>query len=288
MQIGRTTFTVYALTVEQMPVARNFVRMGCWLALSGAFWIGGALDDPQSRLWWWSAGAAIDLLGPAFGHRVPGLGKTATNDWDIVGSHLSERCALFIIIALGEVIIVLGQTYAAASMSLDRTAALVVTFVGCAILWWIYFDVGAKRGMQRIEEEDNPARVARVAYTWLHMPIVFGIVLIAVADKKVLGAPMLAASNALAFLAIGGSALFLAGEMAFKNVTAKSDRLPRSHLAGIAALAALAPFATSLSGLALVAATTAILLGVAVLERVLRSEPTPHADDPRVIVEVEA
>ena len=149
------------------------------------------------------------------------------------------------------------------------------------------FDVGAKRGMQRIEEETNPARIARIAYTWLHMPIVFGIVLIAVADKKVLGAPLLATTDKLAFLALGGPAVFLAGEMAFKATTAKAKRLPRSHLAGIAALALLVPFAMRFSGLALVTATTAILLGVAVLERVLRTEPTPHADDPSVIVETE-
>ncbi len=288
MQLGRTLFTIVALRRgEGHAVARNFWRMGVWLTLGGVFWLIGGFADPKARLLWWSVAVAVDLLGPALGHYVPRLGRTHTNDWDIVGGHLSERCALFIIIALGEVIIVLGQAYSSGDKNLASTLALVASFIGSTLMWWIYFDTGAKRAMRRLEEESDPARIARIAYTYLHLPIVAGIVLIAVTDKLVLAAPLERVAPMLALVGLAGPALFLIGVMSFKTATAKSSRLPRSHLAGLVALAALAPVAPLMSGLALVIATGAVLAAVAALEYSLRSEPSVAPHDPHMVIEVE-
>lgn len=264
MQVGRSLFMIHALRGHAGNF-RNFQRITAWLALAAVVWIGGALVEGPWRLGLWACAIALEYLSPIVGFWTPGLGRSTTADWDVEGGHLAERCALFIIIALGESILVTGATYAEQAPSLDSLAAFAVAFAGSVAMWWIYFDTGAERGTQRITNSDDPGRVARIAYTYLHLPIVAGIVVGAVGDEMMLAHPHGQATTAAAVI-VGGPTLYVLGTMLFKWVTSDRRSPPLSHLAGLALFAILFAVATSLSPLGLGTAATAVLIVVAVWE----------------------
>ena len=94
-----------------------------------------------------------------------------------------------LIIALGESIVVTGATFADLAWSTETVAAFASAFDGALAMWWIYFHRGAEAGSELISRSSEPGRLARLAYTYLHMPIVAGIILSAVADELVLKHP---------------------------------------------------------------------------------------------------
>jgi len=107
-------------------------------------------------------------------------------------------------------------------------------------MWWIYFDIGAKRASTMISTAENAGFIARNAYTYLHMPIVAGVVVTAVADAKMLAAPAAASNFAYVLTACGGPALFLFGNQMFKWVTTDQRYPPLSHFIGNILLIAVA------------------------------------------------
>ena len=100
---------------------------------------------------------------------MPGLGRSNTPDWDIDGGHLAERCSQFVIIALGESVLVTGSSYAETFREPLSLLAFASAFVGSVAMWWIYFDIGAERGSRSIQQADDPGCTARLAYTYLHL-----------------------------------------------------------------------------------------------------------------------
>ncbi|QWP79154.1 low temperature requirement protein A [Lysobacter sp. K5869] len=265
MQVGRTAFMLWALRGGRSPGNfRNFVRILIWLCVSAVFWLLGGLAEPEARLWYWLIAVAIEYLGPVAFFRVPGLGRSSLTDWDIEGGHLSERCGLFVIIALGESILVTGATYANLDWNPTTLTAFVIAFLGSVAMWWIYFDSGAARGEHRIVHGGDAARQARLAYTYLHLLIVAGIIVCAVADELVLVHPGHAEAAGVAAI-VGGPALYLLGCALFKWVTNTRKFPPLSHMAGLAMLIALwfAAAPLHLSALALGAATTTVFVIVA-------------------------
>jgi low temperature requirement protein LtrA len=279
MQVGRTLFFLWAVRAESLAMRRNFQRINVWLALSGALWIAGGLAAPESRLGWWATALAIEFVAPSLYFWVPGLGRSAVQDWNVDGGHMAERCALFVIIALGESLLVSGATFAQARWTAPVVAAFVLTFVGAVAMWWLYFDRGFAAGHHRIAQAADPGRHARFAYTYLHLPIVAGIVLCAVADELVLAHPD-HVSNAAMVVMLGGPALYLAGVGAFKWACRDLPLPPLSHLVGLGLLALLAVPATLhwLSALALMGGCVGVLVLVAVWEHLsLRASPASAA-----------
>lgn len=268
MQVSRSLFMVWALHAHDEPAeARHFLRVAIWFALSGLLWIAGAFAVADARVVLWALAAATDLLVPWIGFWLPGLGRSSTHEWDIEGEHLAERCGLFIIIALGESLLVTGGRLGDAEWSLAIWAAFGVAIIGTLAMWWIYFDTGAKRGTRAFEEAQDSGRLARFAYTYVHLPIVAGIVVAAVGDKFLLDHPGDPVDWPAALSLLGGPALFLFGNFLFKNAT--SRRWPLSHVLGVALLGAGLFLAGSMTILGVAAYGFTILLVVAVLERVL-------------------
>src|SRR5258708_23072663 len=150
---------------------------------------------------------------------------------------MAERCAGFIIIALGEAIVVDGATFADLTWTIENVSAFLSAFVGSIAMWWIYFHKGAEAGSELISKSAESGRVARLAYTYLHMPIVGGIILSAVADDLVLKHPTGHSDIRTVVSAIGGPLLFLVGTILFKH--AIRSFLPLSHGLGITPLPAL-------------------------------------------------
>jgi low temperature requirement protein LtrA len=265
MQLGRGLFTMWAMRRTSPGNYRNFQRLNAWLALSAVFWIGGALVEAEARLGLWATALLIEYVSPSIGFWTPGLGRSTTTDWDIDGSHMAERCGLFIIVALGESILVTGAKFGNLPWTAPTMAGFAVSFVGSVAMWWIYFNIGAERASRRIASTSDPGRLARLAYTYMHLLLVAGIILAAVGDELVLTHPTGHTSVGTAAVLLTGAALYLLGNFLFKRATT-ARRTALSHLVGLALLAALAPLALITQPLAFSAATTGVLVLVAIWE----------------------
>jgi len=224
------------------------------------------------RLWLWIAALSIEYVAPLVRFWTPVLGFSSMEAWSVEGGHMAERCAGFIIIALGEAVVVNGATFAELTWTPENIMAFLAALAGSIAMWWIYFDKGAEAGSEMISKSSESGRVARLAYTYLHMPIVAGIVLSAVADELVLKHPGGHSDFRTVVSAVGGPLLFLVGTILFKHVI--RNFLQLSHGVGIIALAVLAWFGSDLSPLLLSVLTTAILVVVAMWESLsLQSKP---------------
>ncbi|WP_439499916.1 low temperature requirement protein A [Bosea sp. (in: a-proteobacteria)] len=264
MQIGRSVFTLLSLKGRSPANYRNFQRITAWLVLTGMLWIAGGLVEGQARFALWALALGIELLLPSIGFRFPGLGRSTTADWDIEGGHLAERCGLFIIIALGESVLVTGATFAKLAMTPETVLAFANSFASSVAMWWIYFNIGAERASHRIAHSDDPGRIARIAYTYIHLLLVAGIILVAVADEFVLAHPAGHTEAKVAIAVIAGPACYVLGNLLFKKATA--GWYPLSHLVGLALFALLVPAAAILSPLALSLAATLVLIVIATWE----------------------
>jgi low temperature requirement protein LtrA len=270
MQVGRTVFWLVSTPPERTLVRHNAIRILAWLSASAIFWVLGGFAEGQLRLWLWGVALTIEYIAPAALFWIPKLGPSSVEAWAVEGGHMAERCAGFIIIALGEAIVVNGATFADLTWTADIVGAFLSAFVGSIAMWWIYFHKGAEAGSELISKSAESGRLARLAYTYLHMPIVGGIILSAVADELVLKHPNGHSDIRTILSAIGGPLLFLVGTILFKHSI--RGFLQLSHGIGIIALAGLAWFAGDLSPLKLSFLTSAILIVVAVWESIsLRS-----------------
>ncbi|MBT2374343.1 low temperature requirement protein A [Pseudomonas fluorescens] len=273
MQVGRTLFALWAVRDAPLNMTRNFQRILVWLLCSAVFWISGALLEGDQRLACWAVALVIELISPSLYFWVPGMGRSTLTDWNVEGNHMAERCGLFVIIALGESLLVTGATFAELPLSLDGLAAFLVAVVGSIALWWIYFDSGAERAHHRIASSDDPGRQARIAYTYLHVLIVAGIIVSAVADELVLVHPGHASAAGIVAI-IAGPLLFLLGSGLFKWVMNDRPLPPFSHVGGLVLLLVLLPLGLQqvFSALVLGTLTTAVLVLVAAWENLsLRS-----------------
>ena len=257
-------FMLWVLKRHDPRNHRNFLRITIWRAAGAACWIAGGFVAGEARLAVWLLALAIDTTAPLVGFHVPGLGRSTTADWTVEGGHMAERCALFVIIALGESILITGATFAGLPWTGITLAAFANGFAASVAMWVIYFNIGAERAGQAFAASADPGRIARAGYTYLHIPIVAGIIVAAVADELVLTHPLGHTSRATAAVILVGPALYLAGNAAFKRLSARN--LPLSHSVGLALLAALIPASPYLAPLALSAATTAVLILVGVWE----------------------
>src|SRR3979490_880685 len=235
----------------------NAVRILVWLSISAVFWIAGGLAEGHWRLVLWAVALGIEYISAAARFWIPKYGASSVADWVIEGGHMAERCAGFIIIALGESIVVTGATFAELPWTAETVPAFVSAFIGSLAMWWIYFHRGAEAGSELISKSSEPGRLARLAYTYLHMPIVAGILLSAVADELVLQHPAGHSDLNTVLSAIGGPLLFLLGTILFKHTI--RGWLQLSHGAGIAALGMLACLAGGLSPLMLSTLPTALI-----------------------------
>jgi low temperature requirement protein LtrA len=271
LQVGRNAAAARLLGRDQ-PLRDVFERLLGWSAASGVLWLAGAALPGDRRLLLWIPAVVLDLCAPVAGYWLPRRGRGSTTDWDIEGAHFADRCQGFIIIALGESIVVTGATAADAGLSSTVVLCLAVAFLETAALWWLYFGEVAERSREVMRSCEDPGRLARDAYTYLHAPIVAAIIAVAVGDDLLIAEPGHALHGVGLAAVIGGPVLYLVGESLFRLRVAGVANTKR--LAVAALLAALAPLGSQISALAL-SATVAALLGALALWE-LRTPP-PHA-----------
>jgi low temperature requirement protein LtrA len=270
MQVGRTLFWLASTPPARTAARMNAVRILVWLSVSAVFWIAGGFAQGHVRLALWAVALAIEYVSPAVRFWIPKYGASSVADWYVEGGHMAERCAGFIIIALGESIVVTGAAFADLKWTGEVVAAFVSAFIGALAMWWIYFHRGAEAGSELISNSSEPGRLARLAYTYLHLPIVAGIILSAVADDLVLQHPAGHSDPRTVMSAVGGPMLFLVGTILFKHTI--RGWLQLSHGVGIIALCVIGWFGHAFSPLALSVLTTALMVVVATWESIsLRS-----------------
>jgi len=257
LQVLRNTFNV--IVSEPGSAWRaSFQRILAWSLLVAPVWIAGAFTEGRTRLLVWACALGLDYLGPAMRYWTPRLGRSPTTDWSIEGVHFAERFQLFIIIALGESIVVTGATASDAGVSGRTISALSVAFVGSAALWWLYFDRVADSALARLRDATDRERLGRDAYTYLHIPIVAGIVLTAVGDEFAIAGPGDVGSIAAAVAIAGGPALYLIGHQLFR--LRMTGTISTARTAAILALLAAVPLGAVIPTLALLLAVATVLV----------------------------
>ena len=268
IQVGRSSFILWAMRDD--PVRRaNFERIVVWNAAASALWVVGGLASGSARDAAWIAALVVDYAGPAVRYVVPGLGRASTTEWTVSASYFSERFKLFVILALGESIIVTGATFSQLEPDLATVLAFAVAFAGSVALWWVYFHRSADETEEAMGRSDDRGRIARSAYTYSHLPLVAGIIITAVGDELVIKHPTGHADVGTIATVLGGPALFLAGHALFKYTV--FGELSGSRLVAIALLLVLVPVAFGLSPLVIGLAATLVVAGVAVHESVFQS-----------------
>ncbi len=272
MQIGRTLFAVVAFRGEALE--RNFQRLLIWTIVSGALAIVGGLQQGHLRELLWVLAIGIDLFAAAVGFYVPGLGRTATREWTVDGGHVAERTQAFVMIALGESIVIIGASLASLGvLSSGEMTAYVLAFASTVSLWWVYFDRSAAYAARAIAASPDPGRLARSAYYWIHPLMIAGIIVVAAGDRRVLLHPLGTADAATALMLLGGSALFLAGHALFKVAVFRRS-WPWTRIAAIVALAFLIPLGLRLPALAVSAFAVAVVALVVILDRFHKATDT--------------
>ncbi|MCP9487154.1 MAG: low temperature requirement protein A [Gaiellaceae bacterium MAG52_C11] len=221
----------------------------------------------------WAVAVVVDSLGAYIG---------GGRGWHLSAGHFAERHGLIVIIALGESIVALG---AGATGDLDAgvVVAAVLGLAVAAALWWAYFDVVAIVAARKLREATGKAQLAmaRDSYSYLHLPMVLGIVLFAVGLKKTLahvGDPL---ALVPAISLCGGVALYLVAHVLFRLRNVGS--LNRHRLVASLLLVALVPAAVELPALATLALVTAVCAALIVYEAIRFAEARDrvrHAPEP--------
>jgi low temperature requirement protein LtrA len=195
-------------------------------------------------------------------------------------SHFAERHGLIVIVALGESIVAIGVGVADLPISWPVIAAAVLGLVVAGSLWWAYFDVVsivAERVLRRLEGEAR-ARLARDAYSYLHLPMVAGIALVALGIEQVLhqvghtsDGELSLSLPVLPLVALfGGVAVFLVAHVAFKHRTWGQVTVRRLVVAVL--ICALIPLGMELPALAALALLTTVLVAMITSEAIRYAE----------------
>ncbi len=215
----------------------------------------------------WALALLLDAGGPfVFG----------ADGWKLAPGHFAERHALIFIIALGESIVAIGVG-AEIGVGAGVVATAVLGMAVAAALWWLYFDVVAivaERRLSRAAEGREQNEIARDSYSYLHLPMVAGIVLVALGLKKTLGAVDEPLKLVAAVALLGGTSLYLLGHVAFRLRNVRT--LGRQRLVCAILLMALLPAAVELPALGTLGLVAAVLTALVAYEAVRFSEARDH------------
>jgi low temperature requirement protein LtrA len=249
---------LFVLASRDDPNLRSSViGLGISTAVATGLLVGAsALDGfPQGALW--ALALALDMGGPYF---------FGAEGWKLMPEHFAERHGLILIIALGESIVAIGIG-AEAGIDAGVVVAAVLGMAIAAALWWMYFDVVALVSVRRLENaakgrEQNS--MARDSFSYLHFPMVAGIILLALGLKKTLEHVDEPLEVVPAAALLGGVALYSLAHVAFRwrNVHTLNTR----RLGFAVILLALIPLAVELDALVTVAILAVLLWALVVVE----------------------
>ena len=240
---------IFAEANEDVDAGEAIRRLSLTALPAPLILIGSAFLDGSAQALAWIVALSLDFAGPyVFGVR----------GFRVSPGHFAERFALIVIIALGESIVAIGTGIPGDLDAGILGAALLGLVVACA-LWWAYFDVVALVSERHFREMrgEHLLRVARDSYSYLHLPMIAGIVLIALAVKKTIEHVDEPLKTIPAVALFGGVALYYAGHVGFRIRNVGSINRPRS--VAVVVCLALIPLATGVdAGVALGAAALVV------------------------------
>ena len=245
-------------------------RLGVGTAIGvGLLFVAAGLDG-RRQVAVWALALTVDLLGAYIGG-----GK----GWRLSAGHFAERHALIVIIALGESIVALGLA-AGNELSAGRVSAGLLGFAVAAALWWLYFDVVALVAERKLHEVTGTAQLAmaRDSYSYLHLPLVAGIILFAVGVKKTLGDVGEPLKLVPAVALCGGIALYLLALILFRLRNVRS--LNRQRLVVMLALLALIPLGIEVAALVTLSLVAVLCVGLVAYEAIRFAEARDRVRHP--------
>lgn len=269
IQVGRSAFCLFMLGRNEQ--AANFSRITFWAVLSAPLWLAGGFSEGDTQLILWACAALLDSAAPALGYHVPLVGRSTTDQWTIAGGHLAERCQLFVIIALGESVLLTGNALAhEENLTIAIAIAFALAFSISVMMWWVYFS-RAGRATEIFEQARNPGGMGR-AYTYFHMPMIAGIITLAVANEMVIAHPTGHVEPEFTAVAVAGSALYMFGNAIFNGTI--TDAFPRRRSMVVGATLLVIPFAHLLTPIAVMVWVLAPLVVLAVVDG--NTKPPPY------------
>jgi len=189
IQVGRHSFLTFVAADSGTIERERAGHILTWFVVVGVLWIAGALLDGPEGVVLWLVALALDYCAPLVTYWIPGRRRLAPATWNVGTEHFAERFGLFIILALGESIVITGATTSDLDLDAARIMAFIMAFLASAALWWLYFSSVASLGEHYLEISDSRTVLARDAYTYLHVVFVAGIILSAVGDELVIAHP---------------------------------------------------------------------------------------------------
>jgi low temperature requirement protein LtrA len=266
LRVGHIALFVLA-SRDDRGLRRSILSVTGGTFVACALLIAGALLDTGPQVALWTLALAIDMGAPYF---------TSAEGWRLVPLHFAERHGLIVIVALGETIVALGVG-ADVDLTLGVAAAAVLGIVLVSELWWVYFDVVSIANVRRLVnaprgQEQNA--MARDVYSYLHFPLVAGIVIAAFGLHETLAHVDEPLDDVAAFALLGGVAIYLLGHVAVRLRGAHTWNRRRLVLAGV--LLALVPLAGELDSLAVLAVVAVLLAGLIAIETRTYGEGRTH------------
>ena len=253
---------IFAEANEDIDASEAIRRLSRTAVPAPALLILAAFLDGTAQTLVWVIALSTDFAGPfVFGVR----------GFRVSPGHFAERFSLIVIIALGESIVAIG-TGLHGELDAGTIAAALLGLVLAFGLWWAYFDVVAIVAERRFRSSQGyeRLRIARDSYSYLHLPMIAGIVLVALGVKKTLGdvdEPLKTIPSVALF---GGVAVYYAGHLGFRlrNV----HTLNRPRLVALVVCLALIPLGTEVD------AIIALALGAVVTSAVIAYEAIRYAE----------
>src|SRR5690606_8664345 len=247
-----------------------------WSAAAGALWIVGAFLEPDSRLLVWVLAAVVDYAAPLAQYRVPGVGHAHMRLWDADPEHLAERNRLVFIIALGESILLMGNTLVSeGEIDGALVGSLVLGFAALFVLWWNYFALAG----HDVQGGDGSTAALRSAYAYAHAFMVLGAIAVAVSTELRLTHEHL--TPAMIVVTVAGPLVYLVGNVLF--LRSRFGRLARSRFvaAGVLVLIGVVAMLTR-HDLPVLVLSLAVLAVTGTLAALTAMSGRRHASDRRL------
>jgi low temperature requirement protein LtrA len=226
----------------------SVLRLAVGATIGPALIIVAGFTDGGAQAALWTIALTIDYLGGAF----------SSGGWRVSPGHFAERHGLIIIIALGESIVAIGVGARGEALDAGVIGAALLGMAMVTALWWSYFDVVSIVAERKLTELSGVAQasLARDTYSYLHLPMVAGIVLFALALKQTLGHIGDELETVPAVALCIGPAIYLLAHDAMRFRTSRTYNWRRSLT--VLVLVALLPAALSLGALEALGAVTAV------------------------------
>jgi low temperature requirement protein LtrA len=258
---------IFAEANEDVDARMAIRRLARTALPAPALLILAAFLDGTAQTLAWVLALSMDFAGPfVFGVR----------GFRVSPGHFAERFSLIVIIALGESIVAIGAGLHGELDAGTIGAALMGLLLAFG-LWWAYFDVVAIVAERRFRDSEGyrRLRIARDSYSYLHLPMIAGIVLVALGVKKTLGEVDEPLKTIPSVALFGGVAMYYAGHLGFRLRNVGSLNRPR--LVALVACLALIPLGTEVD------AIVALALASSVTSAVIAYEAVRYADARRRI-----